>query len=258
MPNPYDDLLGNIQDDEQPTRPKFEPTNLEDDRFQMDGKESLDEILETIQLFNQKAESFSRLLTQMRAIEHKDNLGVLSFFLESDDKNDQGDLAGERKYRDLLQTKFEKIIEPMQDLAKLHIETVKQFNRDIDKNYYSIDKTASTIKSEKSAAVDGIELQRKILSDAANNLEILEKGLEGTTRRMKKYINIGGVNNISIAEYELIVQKQKTLTSGQNHHFDYAFFKINLLDKTANTLGIYMKETSVQYLEKLSKAFEMR
>jgi len=65
------------------------------------------------------------------------------------------------------------------------------------------------------------------------------------------------VNNISASEYEIIAQKREQLTSGREHRFDYSFFNVNLLDKTAISLGIYMKETTSQYLGKLEDAFEL-
>lgn len=51
-------------------------------------------------------------------------------------------------------------------------------------------------------------------------------------------------------------QKREQLTSGLDHNFDYRIFDANLLDETAFALGIYLKETSVQYLHKLGKAFK--
>ena len=180
---------------------------------------------------------------------------MLRYFLVSEDKHDKKSLVGERRYHNLLTDKFTKIIAPMRDLAKLHFDIVQQFNRDIDKHYYSFDKPDSVVKSDKTQAINGINLQRRILADAESNLEILRNGLIDIERRIKKYINIGGVNNISSSEYQIIVQKREDLTSGRNHHFDYSFFNVNLLDKTAISLGIYMKETTSQYLGKLEEAF---
>ncbi len=104
-------------------------------------------------------------------------------------------------------------------------------------------------------AIDHINTQRKILADAAISLSILEEALSNTENRLRDYINAGGINNISRSEYEILTQKRITLTSGQQHQFDYSFFKMNLLDKTAIAMGVYLKETTSQYLDKLNKAF---
>lgn len=260
MPNnPYYNIFDDDSDEKKQTfGAPFPPEELEDMHFEEEGKEPLDEILETIQSFNHQAETFSQLLSQTRAIEHKEELGLMRFFLEKEDKHNQHSLIGERKYHDVLTTKFERILLPMQDLAQIHLQTVQQFSRDIDPHYFSVEKTDQTVKSDKSIALNGIQLQRKILADAANQLDILKHALIGTERRIKNYIDCGGINNISSAEYELIVQKRKALTSGQNHQFDYSFFDVNLLDKTVGALGIFMKETTSQYLNKLLKAVEMR
>ena len=101
-----------------------------------------------------------------------------------------------------------------------------------------------------------MNLQRKILAEGADNLEILTNGLEDTEQRMKTYINMGGKDNISNSEYEIIVQKRTRLTKGLNHHFDYRIFDVNLLDKTAISFGLFMKETSTQYLSKLLDALK--
>jgi len=258
MPNPYDDILGNDGEKEKTPRPEFKPMEFDDDHFQTDGKEPLDEILESIKIFQEKADSFSQLLSKSRAIDHKVDGSIFSYFIISQDKHDQEHLVGEKKYHDLLKSKFEKIIVPMRELAELHLQTVKQFNQDIDKNYFSIEKTDHVIKSEKLMAVDGINLQRKILADASSDLDILKDALDDTERRIKKYINAGGVHNISSAESVMIEQKRAALTSGRTHQFNYSFFNLNLLDKTVIAFNVHMKETSSQYLGKLMKAFEIR
>ena len=43
----------------------------------------------------------------------------------------------------------------------------------------------------------------------------------------------------------------------RDHQFDYGLFDVNLLDKTAILLGIFVKETNTQYLDKLGKAFQL-
>ena len=132
-------------------------------------------------------------------------------------------------------------------LAKIHLNTVRQFNRDINKDYFSIGKSDRDVKEDKSIAIDGINMQRKILADATNDLFILKDALEHTEGRIEKFINVGGIDNISSSEHEIIIQKRSMLTSGRDDQFDYSIFNINLLDKTVISLGIYMKETSSQY-----------
>ena len=259
MPNPYDEIFNTNDDEKQPSEPLFSKEELEaDDRFDMNGKEPLEEILDIIRQFEHQAEAFSQLLSKTRAIDHKVENKIARLFFVAEDKHNQGSLRGERIYHDLLKEKFEKIIFPMRSLAELHLQAVQQFNRDIDKNYYSIEKTDKDIKSDKEMAVNGLNLQRKILADAATDLDLLKDALADTESRLKNYINAGGNNNISAAECEIIIQKRVTLTKGQDHQFDYGVFDINLLDKTAISLGVYMKETTSQYLGKLMTAFEAK
>ena len=259
MPNPYDDIFNSDDEEKKSSKPLFSKEDLEaDDRFEMDGKEPLEEILDTVRQFEYQAEDFSKLLTQTRAIDHKVENKITRLFLVTNDPHDQRSLRGERIYHNLQLKKFENIILPMRVLAELHLKAVQQFNRDIDDNYYSIHKTDNDIKADKATAVTGINLQRKILADAASDLDILKDGLADTERRIKQYINAGGNNNISEAECEMIIRKRTTLTSGQDHQFDYSIFDINLLDKTAISLGVYMKETTSQYLGKLRMAFEAK
>ncbi|AXT52531.1 hypothetical protein D1818_17455 [Aquimarina sp. BL5] len=255
MPSLYDDLFEDSGKKNKPTDHKPEPIDLDNDRFQETGKESLDEILILIKQFTTKAEPFSQLLTRTRAVDYEVEKGILDFFLIAKDKHDQGSLANERSYYAVLQTKFTAIITPMLDLGHIHLQTIKQFNRDIDKDYYSIEKTDKQVQSDKEIAIDHINIQRKILADAATSLSILEEALTNTEDRLRTYIDIGGINNISRSECEILAQKRISLTSGQLHQFDYSFFKINLLDKTAIAMGMYLKETTSQYLGKLSKVF---
>lgn len=257
MPNPYDDIFENDGEKKKSPESEFTPMEFDDDHFEMNAKEPLDEILESIGIFQKQAESFSKLLSQTKAIDHKVESNILKYFIITNDKFDQKNLRGEKKYHELLFSKFERIIIPMRDLAQLHLTTIKQFNRDIDKNYFSIEKTDHAVQSEKSRAIDGINLQRRILADAASDLDILKDALEDTERRIKKYINAGGVNNISEAESVMLTQKRTTLTDGRNHHFNYSFFGLNFLDKTVISFGVHMKETSSQYLGKLIKTFEI-
>jgi len=204
MSNPYDDIFGAPANDE-PSKEQSAPTpDAPKDAYEMDGAEPLDEILTSIAEFNETAVSFSKLLTQTRAVDHEIRSSLLKYFVFQEDNHNQGSLAGERKYHALLMQKFERIIGPMKELASMHLETVKQFNRDIGKDYYSVEKTDSTIKSEKTSAIEGINLQRKILADAASSLGILENALAVTEQRIQQYVNTGGVNNISnVARYLL-------------------------------------------------------
>lgn len=266
MPNPYDDILSDEPEErpkppperpaEQPEpAPAAEPTpiDLNDPRFMHEGPETLDLILESIETFNAKAEAFSRLLSEMSVADHKVEGKVARLFLVTNDNHDRGNLAGERAYHELQARKFGLIIEPMRALADLHLATVRQFNDNIDKEYYSLEKTDRAVAEDKARAIDGINLQRRILADATDALQILRDGLKDTERRLKKYINAGGDNNISTSEFGLLVRKREELTSGRQHKFDYDFFDVNLLDKTAISLGIYLKETSGQYLRTLSE-----
>lgn len=260
MPNPYDEIFEEKNELEKPATnpPELSQIAFEaDDRFKSDGKEPLDEILLNIQHFQKEAEAFSKLLTKTSAIDHKVINKVAQFFLVDLDADEQKHLKSERKYHQLLQDKFKNILIPMRDLAAIHLDIVKQFNRDIHKNYYSIEKTDKEVAADISFAVDGLNMQRKILAVAAADLEILKDALIDTEQNIKAFINAGGINNISSAEFEIIIQRSSTLISGRTHQFDYSFFDINLLDKTALSLGIYMKETSSQYLNKLKTAFEI-
>jgi len=269
MPNPYDDLFDFEGNEKPKSRPKpppeekeadkeplFEPGYHYDANFDPDAPDALDEILALIDQFNEKAGGFSRLLSKLRVVDHQVKNKVMRMFFVTDDPHKRGTLAGEKKYHDLQSEKFLSIIVPMRELAELHLDIVKQFNREIDEHYFSADKTEREIESQKSLAMDGINLQRKILSDAAEDLHILSGGLAETERRIKGYVNKGGKNNISASEFALISRKREALSTGRNHKFDYTIFDANLLDKTAFSLGIYMKETSAQYLGKLGKALQ--
>lgn len=226
-----------------------------DDNFDPDGPDALDEVLALNEEFNGRAGKFSKMLSELRVVDHEVKGKVTRLFLVSKDPHRRGSLAGEKVYHALQTEKFEAIIEPMRELAELHLGIVKQFNRDIDEHYFSVEKTNGQIESEKTQAMDGINLQRKILGEAADALKILRGGLIDTERRLKEYVNAGGKNNISSSEFELLSRKREQLTTGMEHKFDYAVLDTNLLDKTAFSLGIYLKETSAQYLNKLGKAF---
>jgi len=261
MPNPYDDLF-DPPENEKPTPPREKPAAqplfstpdpFNDHRFE-DGPDALDAILEKIEEFNGEAEGFSQMLSKLRVVDHEVKNKTMRLFFVSNDPHKRGSLAGEKQYHELQMAKFLAIIEPMRGLAEMHLETVKRFNSDIDAHYFNVDKTKGEIESEKTLAMDGINLQRKILAEACDALQILDGGLKDTERRLKGYVNAGGKNNISGSEFELLSRKRQALTKGLDHQFDYTIFDTNLLDKTAFTLGIYLKETSAQYLGKLGKA----
>ncbi|MBI5914937.1 MAG: hypothetical protein HY842_06135 [Bacteroidetes bacterium] len=255
MPNPYDSLFGN-------NPPQAFGSDLppvpEPDAHLENQPETLDEILKKTALFQQKAQAFSTLLSQTRAVDHEVPNELLAMFIDFGENHAQGSLAGEKACHELLTKKFRRIIEPMRELAALHLDTVQQFNNDIDDSYFSVEKEDGEVKSEKADVVDSIHLQRKILADAAGDLEILEKALEACERRMKKYVDAGGVNNLSTSELSLLVSNRERLTDGSEHQFNYTFFDINLLDKAAISLGVYLKETTAQYLQKLMHTFENR
>lgn len=255
MPNPYDNLFGSDP-------PRAFGANLppvpNPDAHQENQPEPLDEILKKNAEFHEKAQAFSALLSRLRVIDHKVPNEVLALFVHVGENHDQGNLAGEKSYHELLSKKFRLIIEPMRELAALHLEAVKQFNNDIDDSYFSVEKEEGEVKSEKAEAVNSILLQRKILSEAAENLQTLEDALQVCERRMKKYVNAGGVNNLSAAELSMLATNRERLTNGIEHQFNFAFFDINLLDKAVINLGFYLKETTTQYLKKLLHAFESR
>ncbi|MEO1259677.1 MAG: hypothetical protein AAFZ15_12810 [Bacteroidota bacterium] len=258
MPNPYDDIFGEKNNSNDPVEPTGQEFHMPEDDYPENEKEPLDEILDLISVFQNKAESFSELLTHTRAVDHKVENKLLGTFIVLDDPHDQGNLYGERAYYGKLEKNFHQIINPMKELAEIHIKTCKQFNLHIDENYYSFDKEDAQVKSEINDAVDGINLQRKILGDAAEDLSILTEAMEQTEKRFKRYIDAGGKNNISASEVAIMTRKRQALTSGIKHQFDYTLFKINLLDKAAISLGFLMKETSTQYFQKLSKAFDLK
>lgn len=255
MPNPYDNLFGNdpplafgakqpaVPEPAAPVAPQPEP---------------LDEILHKNAQFHQQAQVFSTLLSNLRAVDHQVPNELLAIFVKMGNDHDQGSLAGEKDYHALLSKKFCLIMEPMRELAGLHLAAVKQFNNDIDEGYFSVEKEDGEVKSEKNAAVEGILLQRRILAEATDHLLILEAALEACERRLKKYVNVGGSNNLSASELALLAANRNRLTNGEEHGFDHRFFNTNLLDKAAISLGIYVKETTSQYLQKLATALQAK
>lgn len=258
MPNKYDDFLFDDDDiNKEPLGEDLDRFSLSSPYVPEDMKEPLDEVLDNTVLFQEKAESFSKLLSDARAIDHKVHSSISKLFFATKDKQAKNSMDKERAYHLVLSALFEQIISPMKELAEIHLATVKQFNRDIDKNYYSIEKMDREVEAEKSKAVEGIYLQRLVLSDAANDLQILEGALEATEKRLRRYIDAGGKNNISASEVAIISSKRETLTNGQTYQFDYSFFLLNALDKTAITFGLYQKETSNQYIKSLVRVFDL-
>jgi hypothetical protein len=257
MPDKYDDFLF---DDNETNK---EPLDNDLDRFSLsspyvpeDMKEPLDEVLDNTVLFQEKAESFSKLLSDARAVDHKVSSILSKLFFASKDKQAKNSMEKERAYHLALSSLFEQIISPMKELAQIHLTTVKQFNQDIGKNYYSIEKVDREIEVEKSKAVEGIYLQRLVLADAANDLQILEDALSAAEDRLKNYIDAGGINNISASEVAIISSKREILSTGETHKFDYSFFLLNAIDKIAITFGLYQKETSNQYIKSLAMIFD--
>lgn len=254
MSNPYEELF-NPEKEEQSKQPSPKSFQLPEDDYAEYDVEPLDELLKLAQTFQQKAEGFSKMLSHTKAIDHKVEHQLLSKFIEVDDPHDQGNLLNERAYYEKLEKNFNQIIKPMKELATLHLDMVRQFDLHIDDQYYSIEKEAQEVKRDIKKAIDGVNLQRKILADAAEDLEILTGAMVQTEKRLSNYINAGGPNNISESEVAILARKRASLTNGTKHAFDYSLFKINLLDKAAISLGLFRKETSANYLKKLAAAF---
>jgi len=80
--------------------------------------------------------------------------------------------------------------------------------------------------------------------------------MKATERRLKGYVDAGGVNNLSASEHLVLSQNRQLLTNGSQYQFNYTFFDMNALDKLAIKFGVYLKETTAQYFQKLSVAFE--
>ena len=161
-------------------------------------------------------------------------------------------MKAERDHYDLLQLKFREIIVRMQTIALEHWDVMKQFNSDIDAHYFSMTKNQRQVNYEIKSAVDSINLQRRILSDASRDLEILMDAMKANEKRLKKYIDAGGANNLASSEHFVLLNNRKQLTDGAEHQFNYHFFSMNLLDKVAIKYGVYLKETTEQYLQKLT------
>ena len=245
--------------DQQVEREEVYPPIEDRTIFPEDGKESLDEILEKNQQFEQRAADFSKLLSQTRAVDHEPvafaGNTLIHYLIDIHDPHEQGSMRGEKAYHQILENKFRAIIVPMIELARLHCDVVNQFNQDIDEHYYSVEKTDREIKSDRAIAMEGLLFQRKLLGNAARDLSILSQAMEVCEVRLKKYIDAGGDNNISGAEQALIAKNREYLSSGVEHHFDYALFNLNLLDEAALTFRLFTKQTFSQYVQRLESAF---
>ncbi len=260
MPDPYANLF---DENAEPNDPPPPPINLDDPRFDPGSMvDPLEAVLEKITAFKQKGEQFSAFLSQTRAVDHRDEAdsanGLLALFFNTGGSHSEGNLRAERHHYELLQKKFHDIISQMKGLATEHWEIVKQFNADIDKHYFSMTKDQRQVKTDIENTVDSINLQRRILSDAARDLEILEGAMKATERRLKDYVDAGGINNLSASEHLVLTQNRQQLTNGAEYQFNYAFFDMNMLDKLAIQFGIYLKETTAQYFQKLSSALDAK
>lgn len=260
MPNPYNNLF---DENAENANPPQTPINLDDPRFDpANAVDPLEALLEKITLFKQKGEQFSAFLSQTRAVDHRDEAAsantFMALFFTTGGNHSRGNLLGERHHYDVLQTKFRDIIGQMKNLALEHWEIVKQFNADIDKHYYSMTKDQRQVKMEIEYTVDSINLQRRILAEAARDLDILEAAMKATERRLKGYVDAGGINNLSASEHLVLTQNRQLLTNGSQYQFNYTFFNMNAVDKLAIKFGIYLKETTAQYFQKLSVALDSK
>ncbi len=257
MPNPYNHLF---DEGAEPNDPPKSPINLDDPRFDISNiVDPLEDLLGKTSAFKAKGEQFSAFLSLTRAIDHRSEAAsanaFVSLFFTTGGSHAKGSLIAERHHYDILQGKFRDIIGQMKTLALEHWEIVKQFNSNIDKHYYSMTKDQRQVKSELEHVVDSINLQRRILAEAARDLDILEAAMKATERRLKGYVDAGGINNLSASEHLLLRQNREQLTNGSQHQFNYTFFDMNALDKLAIKFGVYLKETTAQYFQKLSAAF---
>jgi hypothetical protein len=256
--NPFDDFFN--QPGEKKPAPETPISPLEPDpRFPESSPESLDEVLAKSAAFEQKAIGLSRLLSQTNAVDHEPgwiaSSPVLRLFVNPEDPHEQGSMQREKAYHQLLCNKFRGIIEPMRELAELHLSIVKQYNNEVGEHYYSVEKTDAQVKAEREQALEAIFFQRKLLGNCARDLGILAEALEVCENRLKKYIDAGGDNNISAAEQALIAKSRLALSSGVEHNFAHRYFLLNVIDKAAISLDYYMPATSSQYLQKLESAF---
>jgi hypothetical protein len=254
--NPYHNLF-----DESAHEPDRASVPMEEDAFEV-GKtvEPLEVIKGMIADFKDKSDAFSVFLSQTRAIDHleeaRSNSIFLSFFIDTSGHKSRESLVEEREHYARLQEKFDQVITQMKDIALLHLDVVKRFNADIDEHYFSLEKTQEHVRIEIKAVIAQINLQRRILGNAARDLDILDGALQACEARLKRYIDIGGLDNLSASEYAMLRQTRADSTSGLSLSFNYAFFEINLIDKLAITFDIYMKKTTGAYLQNLLRAMD--
>ena len=259
--NPYDDLLSGEGPDT--PRPSSDgdgpavPDPLNDPRFQDDGPEALDVVLVEVDAFSERAADFARLLSELGAVDHRVVSPVKRLFVQTEDVHRRGTLDGERQYHLLQEKKFRLIIESMRELAERHQSALSRYLHDVDEHYYSPNRTDQQLAADRKRVENEINLQRKVLGEGAEHLDILARGLADTERRVKTYVNSGGQENISQSEFDLLVRNRKELTAGRQHQFDYTFFDVNLIDRTALTLGLFVPETSGQYLRGLGEIFKL-
>lgn len=265
MPNPYESAFG--EEDKTPKKPadaeekKMDFSNLPP----LEGSDltpALDILLERCAAFSQQATSFGQLLTRLRVVDHRVSLAVkqswLQFLVKVNDPHEQVSLAAERKYYQLLQDKFAAIIEPMKTLAEEHLQCLKQFHFEIDEHYYDPNRTDLELKRDIEQVKSDLLLQRKVLHDAQQALDILVDAMTATEHRLNKYVNAGGVDNLASSELVMLKKARKQLTEGQQHTFNYRFFALNLLDQASLSFGLLPSKTTAQYLNNLSLALEAK
>jgi len=94
MPNPYDDLFDNPLPDKEPKpqkapagepSPPADPMFAFDDNFDPDGPDALDEVLALNTEFNGRAGKFSKMLSELRVVDHEVKGKVTRLFLVSKD-----------------------------------------------------------------------------------------------------------------------------------------------------------------------------
>jgi hypothetical protein len=261
MTNPYESAFGNEKIPDTNESAEGKPIDFSGlPPMDESTTEALDELLQACQQFTQEAASFAALLSKTRAVDHDVSLVLrndwMQYLVKVEDPHQQGSLRGERRYYELLENKFRNIIVPMKQLAQQHQNILQQFFSEVDEYYFSPNKTALEIKREVSHIQESIVLQRQILHDAQGALKMLTAAMKATEKRMQQYVNAGGENNISASELALLSRNRQQLTDGKEHNFNYSFFELNVLDRVSLLFGKVAKETTAQYLQKLSLALE--
>lgn len=258
--NPYHNIFGDEFSDDKQNRAAIP---IKEDGFAVGNQmEPLEAIQELIASFKSKSDQFSAFLSTTRAIDHLEEAhsapSWLSLFIETGSNRSRGSLEAEKTHYTLLQTKFHGIITQMKELAFVHLEVIKRFNTDIDKHYFSLEKTQELVNLEIKSVIEQINLQRRILGNATRDLNILEGAMEAAEARLKRLIDYGGPNNLSSAEFEVLKLVRTEMTTGFSSKFNYQFFDINLIDKIALQFDIYLKKTTGQYLQELLRAMDQK